>query len=293
MALGSSNVILGAVNLFSNNEPLNVDKVRITLVDSTATLDSLQVYDMDTRYLGRATLDTAIAGQKSYLLRLPTGMLTLPHRQNMTVYVRAVVKSNDQGGQSNQTVRVASFGIEGTGEWSSDPYTQTYSDTFPTFVTARARLTKIENAGEQTGNYTNGSNQRIAAFRFTGEGDTIGLNALRVTSLTFQVDAPTGVTISNVYVKRQDGDDQSTCTVSASTITCIGLPASIGSVKDPSVIYLYADVAASGVQNPTLRVSINNPGTSSSAGAVTWTDGEATFSWVSFDAPVARGTSWQ
>lgn len=291
--LGETSPIVGAVNLFSNNEPLDVTRVRVSLFDSTSTVDSFLVYDQDRRLLGRATLDTSVAGEKQYVLRLNQGVLQLPRRENMTVYVRASVKSNDLGGQSGQSVRIASFGIEGTGSWSNDAYNQNYSDTFPTFETARAKISAIENAGPQTGNIVSGPNQQIGAFRFRGQGDSQGLNDLRTTSITFTVDAPSGVTLSNAYLKREAGDTQLPCTVSSGTVTCSGIPASIGSIKGEPALYLYADVSLSGVLNPTLRVNISNPGTPTSPGAVTWTDGQATFDWLPFDTPVVRGTDWR
>ncbi len=293
ITLGSSSVILGAVNLFSNNEPLDVTKLRITLVGSTSTLDSLLMYDKDRRYLGRATLDTSVSGEKQYLVNLPQGTLVLPKRENVTIYARAVLKNHDQGGESNESIQIASIGIEGNGQWSSDDYNQTYTDTFPVFSTARARIVKVENAGAQTANFVASSNQRLASFRFIGEGDDQGMNNLRTTSLTFQIDAPSGVTLSNVYLKREGGDEQSTCSVSSGIVTCISIPASIGSVKGDSVIHVYGNVAVAGVNDPTLRLTLNNAGGSSGGGSVTWADGDATFSWVPTDSPVARGTMFQ
>jgi hypothetical protein len=292
VTLGKTSPIMGAVNLFSNNEPLQVDGLRITLAGSTPTLDSFLVYDEDKRYLGRATLDTSVAGEKQYLLKLGKGVLTLPKRENVLVYVRASVKSHEQGGESNQNIRIASFGIEGNGEWTSDEYNQTYSDTFPTFLTARSRIVKVENVGAERDNFVAATNRRLASFRFTGEGDSEGLNNLRVTSLAFQIDAPSGVTLSNVYLRREGGDETSNCTVSSGVATCSSIPSSIGTVKGESTIHVYADVSDGGVTNPTLRLTINSSGTSTSAGSVMWTDGEATFTWLGLDSPVARGTQF-
>jgi hypothetical protein len=293
VALGTEGTIMGAVNLYSNSEPLHVTKLKITLVNSTSTLDSFLVYDELKRYLGRATLDTTISGGKTYVLRMPTGTLTLPRRDNYLVYVRADLKEFDQGGSSNQTIQIASFGIEGSGEWSNDAYDQTYADTFPVYVTARARITKVENADPATGNFMTGSNRRLGAFRFIGEGDSQGMNNLRVTSLSFELSAPSGVTVSSVYIKRQDGDTQSSCTVSGTIITCASIPAGIGSVKDNGVIQVYGTVSASNVTNPTLRLTLNAAGNATTAGDILWTDGEATFNWVPIDSPVASSTMFE
>jgi hypothetical protein len=290
ITLGTTSAIMGAVNLFSNNEPLDVTGLRVTLVGSTPTIDSFLVYDEDKRYLGRATLDTTVSGEKQYLLKMPRGVLSLPKRENMLVYVRASVKGHEQGGLSNQTIRIASFGIEGTGQWTSDAYNQTYNDTFPTFMTARSRIVKVDNVGAEQDNFTEASNQRLASFRFTGEGDSEGLNNLRVTSLTFQIEASPAVTLSNVYIRREGGDEQSACTVSASVITCPSIPTVVGTVKDQVILHVYANVSSGGVNNPTLRLTLNNPGTSTSAGSIMWTDGEATFTWTGLDTPVAKGT---
>jgi hypothetical protein len=290
--LGSSNVIVGAVNLFVNSEALNVTRLTVTLAQSTPTVDSLLLYDENKRYLGRATLDVTVAGQRQYSLTLKSGVLQIPRRENFTIYARVAVKEFNQGGESNELVQLTSFGIEGTGDWSGDPYSQTYNDTFPVFITTRARITKIENAGDTTGFFTTGTNRPLAVFRFTGEGDAQGLSNLRVNTLAFQVSAPSGVTVSDVYIKRRGGDDQSSCSVSANIISCTSLPTTIGSVSGTPVLELYGTVAGS-VSNPYLQISFNGFGNYQSAGGVTWTDGEATFTWLPLDSSSLYGTRWE
>ena len=283
---------MGAVNLFVNSEALNVSKLTVTLAQSTPTVDSLLLYDENKRYLGRATLDVTVAGQRQYSLTLKSGVLQVPRRENFTIYARVAAKEFNNGGESNELVQVTSFGIEGMGEWSGDPYSQTYNDTFPVFMTTRARITKIENAGSATGTFGTGQDRLLGSFRFTGEGDSQGLSNLRVNSLRFQVSAPDGVTVSDVYVKQRGGDDESSCSVSSNIITCTSLPASVGSLSAAPVIEVYGTVAGS-PSDAYLQLSITNLGNYQSAGGITWTDGEATFTWLPIESTGLSGTRYE
>ena len=293
--LGQTSPVLGSISLFSNNEPIMIQKMTVILSAASPSIESLLLYDNNKRYLGRANLDTSDDTGKKYVVSIPTGNLTLPKQQTVILYVRGTVRSANQGGVSGQVVQANSFVLEGNGEWSSEGYTQTFADTFPVFQTSRARITAVQNAGSATDTFVSGPGRQISSFRFMGDGESEGLAALKLTGLTLQIDGGSSIALSNVSLRREGTNETMNCSSSTTEVTCSSIPAVIGTLQGgQTTLTVFADIfVASGVTNPTLRLTLNQPGTVSTAGAISWTDGSATFSWVPFDAPVARGTQYQ
>lgn len=290
LLLGTTTPILGSVRIFHNEEPLDVRRISVDLLIAPLSVDSLLVYDGDRRFLGRATLDTAVAGNRRFTLRFANGAFVIPKREERSVYVRALLKERDAGGVSGEELRVYEFRIEGDGVWSNAEYVKPLTETFPTFQTARARLTAVTNAEARTGSLAAGLRQRLAAFRF-GRERSDGAAELRVTSLTFQVSASSDITLSNAVLRGRDAGEDHGCTVGSMMIVCSDIPAAHGVVSDDGrVIELFADVVSTGaVSSPFLQVTLNDPGTVDAAGHIIWTDGTTTFTWVQFEQPVVRG----
>ena len=294
LLLGTTTPILGSVRIFPHEESLDVRRISVDLLVAPVSVDSLLVYDGDRRFLGRATLDASVSGNRRFTLRFANGTFVIPQREERSVYVRALLKERDAGGVSGEELRVYEFRIEGDGVWSNAEYVKPLTETFPTFQAARARFTSIANADALTGPIPLGLSQRIASFRFTGERSD-GSTELRVTDFTFQVGKSSDIALSNAVLRGRDAGESHGCTVGSTTITCSDIPASHGVIGDSSrVIELYADVLSTGiVSSPILQITLNNPGTVDTVGHITWTDGTTTFTWVQFEQPVARGTRWK
>lgn len=282
--------ILGSVRIFPEQEPVDFRAILVDFVVAPSSVDSLLLYDGDRRLLGRATLDTSIAGGKRFTLRLLGGSFVIPKREERSVYVRALLKMHDAGGSSGAAFQIKEIRVEGDGVWSNEPYGKSLTATFPTFQTARAHIASIANAEESTGILVAGPRQRIAAFHFLRARSDAAAE-LRVTGLTFQVSASLDVTLTNVILRGRDAGDDHGCTVGTVTITCSAIPAGHGVIGDSGrVIELYADIALSGATaSPFLQITLNDPGTVESAGSISWTDGTTTFTWVPFEQPLVRG----
>ncbi len=290
LLLGTTTPILGSVRIFPYEEPLDVRRISVDLLVAPLSVDSLLVYDGDRRFLGRATLDASVSGNRRFTLRFANGTFVIPQREERSVYVRAFLKERDVGGVSGEELRVYAFRIEGDGVWSNAEYVKPLAETFPTFQTARARLMAVTNAEGGGGNLVIGPRQRLAVFRFRRERSD-GAAELRVTFLTFQVSASSDITLNNAVLRGRDAGEDYGCTVGSTTIVCSDIPAVHGVVPDGGrVIELFADVASDGtVSSPFLQVTLNDPGTIDAAGHVGWTDGMAAFTWVPFEQPVVRG----
>ena len=288
LLLETASAPIAGVRFFSESEPISARKITVQLPADVPTVESILVYNENQRYLGLATHDANTLGR--YSLTLPTGAFSLPYKQSISLYVRARVKPHHLGGESGQVVQVSSVSIEGTGDWSSSDYTQSSTETFPGFETARGIPTVIRNAGTSDGALVSGTSQLLGEFRFEGR-KTDEETSIRLTTLRFTIESSSNVTLSTMRLQVEGSSDTHACTVSGTSVTCSSIPAIFGTFDSPRILRVYGDVTiASGALNPFLRLTLNKPGDISSSGDITWTDGEATFTWVPFEQPVARGT---
>ena len=149
----------------------------------------------------------------------------------------------------------------------------------------------ISNGGDATGLLYSGTDLVLGSYSFEGvTGD--GSAELKVTDLTFQIEVNDSVTVSNVELGADGTNDRMNCTVGASTVTCSSIASQYGSFKgSPRTLTLYGDVTVpTDARTPRLSLTLNQPGSTSTTGSVTWTDGDTEFTWVPGGTPVVRGT---
>ena len=283
--------VLAAVNVFSDTEPLVLNTITITLDTSVSSIEGLLLYDSFGRYLGRAFRESST----TYVLNVKNSNIIVPKREDYSFYIRAQLKTFTSGGVSGETFRVSSVTVEGDGEWSSRSYTKGSSDTFPQFQTARSVITSIDSPGPGNEPLAGGEDVLIGTYRFEGDqGD--GAADLEVTAIVFHLTLVGGVTVANPALSSQGlGIRHSCSTTSTTVITCSSIPDYIGSFEDgPIVLELYGDVTVpEDALKAALGANINQPGSPGSAGAVTWSDGSTSFTWVPFGSPVVRGTYFE
>lgn len=289
--LGQTSPILASAKFYSNNEPMNVDSLAITLTSSSPSVDAFLVYDQDGYLLGTAS---QMGGSSNvYRVTFPTGRLTLPRRMDHSVYIRARLKQNDSGGVSGDPLQIATINITGTGEWSNDAYSSTSSESFPAFAIARAAITSITNAGASNNLLTGGTDQLLATFAVNTTATDSQAHVI-LQQIRMQIQATGGVTLSNVKLRQEGSDVVVNCTVSSSVVTCGSIPSSFGTITGTENFRVYGDVTVpSNANNPSLSLTINEPGTPTTAGDITWSDGTSTYTWIKGSAPVVRGTQFQ
>ncbi|PIR48521.1 hypothetical protein COU80_02300 [Candidatus Peregrinibacteria bacterium CG10_big_fil_rev_8_21_14_0_10_55_24] len=292
LLLGTTTPILGAAQIFSDTEPLDVTTITIVLTGETPSIQGFLVYDQDTRFIGRAYRDTS-AGTRHYTVDLASSAFVVPHRENRSVYARAMLNPYKGGGTSGETVQIESFQVKGDGVWSHRAYTKSTTETYAAYQTSRARITAIENGGYAEDPLVSGTDLPLGSFRFTGElGDSSA--DLAVTDLAITIEQNGGVLVSGVALGSEGISDRFGCSVASSTITCSGIPEMFGSFDDaPRTLTFYGDVSVpDDALNAWLRLKINQAGSVGSSGAMTWTDGDTGFSWVQGSSPVAVSTSF-
>ncbi len=293
LLLGEVSPVVGAANIFLEAEAMDTTKITINLMSQASVVESFLVFDQEKRLLGRATLDGS-QGDKTYVLRLQPGTLIIPRREETGFYVRADLRSEDEGGTSQTVVEINNFLVEGTGVWSNDAYSKVSSDDFPGFETARSTLTSVTNAGQQEETLIAGPDRVIGAFRFEGRVSDSSA-ALDLTELTFDLTRTSGVTLSNVRLGLRGFPDRMNCTLTSSQIICSNIDNLFGSLEGGAkILEVRADVVvASGIEgNETLMLSLGTPGSILDPGSIEWNDGTSDFTWVAFDSPVARGTRY-
>lgn len=287
LLLGEVTPIIAGARLFSNLEPIDSTEVEVLLGSSATSVSQLLIYDETGRYLGPATRTSSTV----YTLNLADGALQIPYRAEVSVYVRARLKDKDSGGIAGQDIQVDQVTVRGNGAWSGQEYGRSSTDTFSVFQSARGVITAIQNAGGPESVLVEGPGQELGQFRFSAKRSDPSAR-VRVTELRFQIESYGGVSLSNVVLRLAGNPDGTACDVISGEVVCSSIPDSIGSIgTEPATLRVYGDVTLATAGDAFLRLTINDPGTPFDAGALTWTDGTATFTWIGFDQPVVRGTS--
>lgn len=294
--LGETTPTLASIDLFSNAEPVDVNRVTITFTQPVPSIGSLLVYDQDGVQIGTAT---AVSGSSTQFRgSIGFGKLLLPYREERMLSVKARLKSKDSGGVSGESVQVQNISITGEGRWSNEEYVQTTTETFTESVTAYSRVSdaasiSFANNGSAEGVLFSGTSRILADFTMTAQTPE-SQHPLRLIDMYFTAEKSNDVTLSNIRLMLQDGSVSTTCSILDYTVSCNSLDGELGVIDSSRRLVLRGDVTvAQNASRPYLRMVINNPGTPSTPGDITWSDGTTTFTWIDLDQPVFSGTIWR
>ncbi|MDD5103388.1 MAG: S-layer homology domain-containing protein [Candidatus Peribacteraceae bacterium] len=293
LRLGTTSSILGAAKIFNNSEPFTVTDITVTFTGTVPSVDQVRLYaSADRRYLGGASRDSG--DPSSFTLHSSSGLISMARRVETSVYARAITRGFDQGGESGEDIQIDHFFISGRGDWSTRTYNQSTTETYQTSETARSTFVTIANAGLSEDALVGGTSRIIGQWRFEGtKGD--GRADLKITDAAFALGVSGGVILANVTLGADGSTDRTSCTVAGSSITCAAIPESIGTVSGGTrILTLRGDITVpSTSQSAGLQVSLTPTGSVNSAGAITWTDGSTSFSWLAFDESQLRGTFYR
>ncbi len=294
LVLGERAPVIALIKVTPLDEPVHVRTVTITLVTEVSSVSTLEVFDEVGFLLGTAALDIAASSARDvFTLDLaPDKAYFIERRDTVVLALRPIVKEKDVGGVSGQTVQVEAMTVSATGEWTNKTnLVSTSGPDFQKHQTSNAILTSVSRSGPAEGTFATGNQRTLGAFTLEARKNSKGTPAL--SSLSFSVSTPAEVTLSVIKLRGNDSAMNHACSLVNAVITCASIPAEIGSLDTPRTLTLVADVSITSHPNPFLQVTLNTPGRPGSAGDVTWTDGDATFTWVPFDYPIAEGTLWE
>lgn len=286
--LGTTTPTLAVAEFTSLTEPLTADSITIELAGAVDSLDTIKVYDIQGRFIANASLDNIYANR--YRATVPVGALMIDKGKETSIYLRGILRPYQSGGVSGEAITVTAVTLGATGDWSTEHYSVSTTETIPSSQTSRATITGVTTNNAGNWPLTTGTNQILWDFNVSGQhGD--GEAVLRIDDLAFTLSSA-NVSLTNVRLQVADGDASTPCLVSGNELLCSSIPPGIGTVprNDSLRLRVYADVAVIGT--PLLayvQLSLGQSGSPSTAGAITWTDGSTTFEWVALDSPVGIG----
>lgn len=160
----------------------------------------------------------------------------------------------------------------------------------PRHQTVLGKFTDIKNVLASSITITPGLNKLVGTFAFDGE---IGTGAtLQVSEVNFVLEQ-TGVSVSNIRIGSSSPVQQQGCGVEQGTgiISCGAIPDGLGVFAGTAPqLSLYADVALNLNQTSgTFRLVPNGRGAIGSFGALRWSDGVGTFTWIEADGALEAG----
>lgn len=291
LVLGEVGPVIGAVDFFAASEPVDVDTITVRFASDPSSIQQVRVYaEEDGRLLGTSFRN----GSGDYEISIPTGTFILPHRQEAGVYVRVLLKPSDGGATGGQIVRIERIEAQGSGVWSNADYTVSSTETFLQFETAPATITVFRSTGSVTSSvFVAGSDVTLGDFDVQARSTDNDFVA-RLLSVHFRLALSSDVSLTNVELMVPGTGASTSCVVTSGYVECDSIPSSVGTVDTTQRLRLVGDVAvAQGAVNPFLQVTVQEAGSPSNPGDVTWTDGQTTYDWLPFEEPVARGIRYE
>lgn len=290
LLLGKATPTLAVVRFTSLQEPLTADAVTVELNGPVASLEAIRIYALNGQLLATATRDAS--QPMRYRATISLGAFMINKGNDATIYIRGVLSNKDSGGSGGETIGIDQVTLEATGDWSTEHYSVTSTETLPASQTARGRITGIVTSANTVGNWplTTGASQLLWDFNVSAETSD-GEAAVRLSDLTFTL-SQAGISLTNVRLQAADGATSTTCSVSSNQVICNSLPAGIGSIPNNSSVRLrvYGDVAIIGTPNLAyVQLSLGESGSVSAPGVITWTDGITTYDWVDLESPLGVG----
>ncbi len=279
-----------ASGLFQFSEPMDVRSVIVEMKREIKTVSSFQLIDNRGHTLATLSLDKTDRDRRRWRADNAAGVSTVGPG-SIPLGIAATIKTPLQGGFPEDFIEAKSISlIVGNPvtietvqalpvEWSHPPH-----------QTAMNVITNIANAGPARGTLMIGANQRVGEFRFTaGSGAPIHIENL---ALTPKIGPE--ITVTNWRVQRSTGGDSIACSLGSDGFINCALSESLGVITGGSLtLVIIADVSkVPGKDGGTLQVILDAPGSTSSFGAVQWSDGTGHYRWVEGEAPLAEGTGW-
>jgi hypothetical protein len=296
LLLGQKTPALASAVFTAPLEPVRIRIAEVTLRQKASFIDSLELVDDKGVLIGRLPLYSGDINELTWRTTFDSsGAYLIPKGAEQVLAVRARLKDRSSGGFPEKIVEVDKIKLSVDGEWSGTSYNSAPTTmTYPQHQTAQGQITSVTNALSPRGVLPVGSNQMLAAFSFSGTA--VPGAYVAVENLEFQVSKSSGIVVSNWQLGAKDSAVRVQCSVNASTISCLAIPAEIGvlSSSGPLVLQLFGDVAVDqGAQSQYLKVDLNDPGMIGSNGAVRWTDGVGHYTWTELSNPIAGGTDWE
>lgn len=296
---GMASDAIAAGLLRSNGETAKVAAVQVKLFQESRAIDRVELVTKDgtviAALLKRTTTDLSDYKLTYEIQIIPEQQYTIPADTDVPVILRAVVKSRDSGGFSEELVQVRTSSITVRGESTNETRNVLLDAPFPKHQTAFGRITGVSRVSVASAKLSTGTGFLIGSFSFSSSA--VAGTTLSLRQLMFSVHRTGSVVVQNWTLQNHETGAFVACSFNemAMTVTCPNLlPLAILHRDTPLTLDLKANTYVSPhTTDATLEVFLDLAGTPEVLGNVEWTDGTGQFRWIEGPSPVARGTRLQ
>src|SRR3989344_490169 len=292
LLIGTTPLVSVADATFTTTLPEAViSDARVELRRDISSLEALRVVDAAGNLVGVLTEDTSEAYGEYVWEGTFTGdaRYPVPERTPFTLFIQAVLKDYQEGGYAGEVLEIENFRITAVNSNDAQPIIG-FDLNAPSHTTVTADLHTIRNAGDTSGALAPGNDRLLAAFSFSGT--KLGSSSLAVQHLLFEYELSNGVALQNLAVVQRGKTTRVPC-IAAAKIECFGLPAEIGTLAPGEIILeLRGDVQVPSPSGQVVQFFLRDAGAADRPGAVRWSDGGNSYSWLDKPSPLASGTRW-
>lgn len=296
LLVGQKSDAIGSGIIRSENEPAKVVAAQIKLFQDVRSLHSIELVtekgDIIATLLQRTTTDLSDYKQTFELQLQPEKYFPIPANADIRVIARAVVKTPENAGFSDELIHMRLFSVTIHGDITNTTKNIPFAPPFPKHQTAFGRIVSIARTSPATAPLISGMNTTLTSFAVQSE--VIAGKAVALSQLTFAFEKMGTVGVSNIRL-RKEGAGEVTCSMNEQerTIACPQLKDGIGGIAGgtPLSLSLIADVdVPSQTITPSFQVSLGSAGSPEALGSIDWTDFSGTFRWIEGASPVVVGT---
>lgn len=291
LVVGSRTLPL-ASGVFQFSSPSDIRSVTVKMKKELRTLAALHLVDAQGRTLVTLKPDNTDVNDRRWKGEAAAGISTVGPG-TIPLGLEATIKTPAQGGFPEEFVEVKSMSMivgdtAGTQTFQVLPLEWAH----PPHQTALRIVDRVENAGPAKGTLTFGANQRLAEFRFIAQstGATVTMENIVLTPLISG-----GISVEDWRIRRNMGGEAMPCSFGTDGFLTCPIPGDLGTITGGALVFVILGdtTMIPGTQGATLQLLLDAPGSTSSLGAVHWSDGTGHYRWMEGEAPLARGTGWQ
>jgi hypothetical protein len=283
-----------------NGEAGYVSAVEVKLFNEVRSIESLELTTQTGQVLAthkrRVTSDTT-----DYKLTFEVQMTNesqpkIPADTDIRVVLRAVVRSAEASGFSDELLHMRLFSVTLRGATTNTVFNIPIAAPFPKHQTSFGRITGVSRLSPATGPLQSATGVVLGSFALSGSA--IPGRNLAITNLIFSLYRTGPVTLSNIRLMKSGASASMPCSLAADGLstTCGSIDGSIGSLPPltPLHLTLTGDVSfPPGTTSASVEAWLDQPGSPEALGSVQWTDQAGMFKWVEGVAPLAHGTRLQ
>ncbi len=300
LVVGSTTDAIADGMIRSTGETAKIALVQVKLFNEVRSIDRLELVTSSGQLVAtlmrRINTDTVDYKQTFEAQVYPEQQVTIPNDTDIRLVLRAVIRTADNAGFSDELLHVRTFSFTMQGDRTNQSFNVPLSGPFKKHQTSFGRITRVTRVSPITASLVSGTGVVIGSYSFSGS--VIPGKNLRLRQLVFSLTKSGSATVSGWMLVHRVSGASVTCTTNdqAMTITCLALDQAVGLLTPgvPLILDLKATVSVpAGTHDSILETSLKAAGSPESLGSIEWTDESGIFRWVEGRTPVAEGTRLQ